>query len=52
MREKINEENTKQMTIRFPMPLYEEIEKLAIESERTFADQVRFIVKKYLEILK
>lgn len=39
-------------SIRFDKELIEKIEKLAKESERDFSAQVRYICKKYLEMIE
>ena len=43
------QEDTHQTSIRIPKALYDEIEELAEASERTVADQIRFMLKKCLE---
>lgn len=39
-------------TIRLEQDIIDEIEKLAKESERDFSKQVKFMLKKYIEIQK
>ena len=51
-KEKQTQENTKQTTLRIPMNIYEKIETLAVESERKVSDQIRFMLKRYIEIIE
>ena len=50
--EKQTKENTKQTSLRMPIEMYKKIEELADVNERTVADQIRFMLKKYLELLE
>jgi len=43
-------ENTYQTSIRIPMELYKEIEKMANDNERKPAEQIRFMLKEYIRI--
>jgi len=45
-------EDTYQFSVRLPISLYEALTELAEESDRTVADQLRFILKKHLEIAR
>lgn len=50
MNEKMNAENTYQTTLRLPIGLYEKIKELAEKNERKPAEQIRHMLKKYIEI--
>jgi hypothetical protein len=50
MGDKMTGENTYQTSIRIPMNLYNEIEKLAQENERKPAEQIRFMLKEYIRL--
>jgi len=50
MEDKQTQENTKQTSVRMPMNLYEEIEKLADKAERKPAEQIRFMLREYMRI--
>lgn len=50
--EKQSKENTKQTSLRMPMEMYEKIEQLSDTNERTVADQIRYMLKKYLELIE
>ena len=52
MYDKIYEKNYPQKSIRFEPELIEKIEKLAEESERDFSKQVKYMLKKYLEMIE
>ena len=47
-----NKEETTQISLKLPSWLYEEIKKLAILNERTFSNQIRYMIKKYIEFSK
>lgn len=46
----MNKENTKQTSLRLPKEMYEEIEKLARENERKPAEQIRYMLKEYIDL--
>ena len=48
--EKFTKENSKSITIRIPNELYLKIEKLAKEADRDISKEIRFIIRKYIEI--
>lgn len=48
--EKFTSANSKSVTIRIPNDLYEQIVKLAKTSDRKTSEQIRFMIKKYIEI--
>lgn len=50
MSEKMNNENTYQTTLRLPIELYEAIKIMAKKNERKPAEQIRHMLKKYIEI--
>ena len=52
MIEKQTKENTFQMSVRLPMSLYEEILKQAETNYRNTADQVRYMLIKFIEMQK
>ncbi len=52
MAEKMNKENTKQTSLRLPKTLYDEIEILASKNERKPAEQIRYMLKEYIELKK
>ncbi len=52
VKDKQTSSNTKHTGIRLDKDLYAEIEKLADEYERTFSDQLRYMLKQYLKIIK
>jgi len=41
---------TMQKTVRFEVEMLREIEKLAEENERDFSKQIKFMLKKYLQL--
>lgn len=49
MNEKMNKENTFQTTLRMPLDLYQKIQKMAEKNERKPAEQIRFMLKEYIE---
>lgn len=52
MYDKLYEKNYPQKSIRFEPELIEKIEKLAEESERDFSKQVKYMLKKYIEMIE
>lgn len=52
MYDKMYEKNYPQKSIRFEPELIKKIEELAAESERDFSKQVKFMLKKYIEIIE
>jgi predicted DNA-binding protein len=48
---KRTKDNTYQTSLRLPKELYEKIEKMAIDNERKPAEQIRHMLKKYIEII-
>ena len=50
--EKQNKDNTKQTSLRMPMEMYKKIEELSNTNERTVADQTRYMLKKYIELIE
>ena len=44
--------DTKPKTIRFEAELLDKIEELAAKSERVFSEQVRFMLKQYLQMIE
>lgn len=52
MYDKMYEKNYPQKSIRFEPELIKKIEELAEESERDFSKQVKFMLKKYIEIIE
>lgn len=49
MNEKMNKENTFQTSLRLPIELYKKIQKMAEKNERKPAEQIRFMLKEYIE---
>lgn len=49
MEEKQTKANTYHTNIRLPMDMYKKLEKIAETQERNISEQIRFIIKKYLE---
>jgi hypothetical protein len=47
-----NHENTIQTSLRLPTWLYVEIKNQAADSDRTISDQIRFMLKRYIEFSK
>lgn len=45
-------QNTTVKSIRMEEELAEKIQKLAIENDRSFSQQVKFMLKKYLDIIE
>ena len=50
--DKVYDAETVQKSIRLEPELLQKIEKLAEESERDFSKQVKFMLKKYIEIIE
>lgn len=50
MEEKQTRDNTKHTNLRLPMSLYNKIETLAKNSERTVSGQIRFMLQEYIKI--
>lgn len=48
--EKFTDKNSRSVTVRMPMEMYEQIEKMAKSAERKPAEQIRFMIRKYIEI--
>ena len=44
--------NVKTKTIKFDMELLDKIQDLADQSERVFSEQVRFMLRKYLQMME
>ena len=42
--------NSKTITLRMSNDMYDKIKKLAVEADRDVSKEIRFIIKKYLEI--
>lgn len=49
MNEKMNKENTFQTSLRLPRELYKKIQQMAEKNERKPAEQIRFMLKEYIE---
>lgn len=45
-------DETKQITLRLKMNIYEEVKNLAESENRNINQQIEYIIKKYLEIRK
>lgn len=52
MPEKQTQENTKQTSLRIPIDIYNKIVVLADDSGRKTAEQIRYMLKKYIEIIE
>ena len=52
MEEKRTKDNSKSLTIRISIEQYDKIKKLAEESERDVSKQIRYILDKYLDMIK
>ncbi len=52
MNKKMTQENTYQTSLRLPKDLYEKIKDLAEKNERKPAEQIRLMLKKYLELIE
>ena len=50
MQSKQTHDNTKHTNIRLPANIYDEIEKLANDSQRTISGQIRFMLIEYIKI--
>lgn len=48
--EKFTEMNSRSVTVRMPKELYDQIERMARTAERKPAEQIRFMLRKYIEI--
>ena len=48
----IEHDNTFQISIRLPVWLHTEIKNQALDSDRTLSDQIRYMLKKYIEFQK
>ena len=48
--EKFTNSNSKIITLRMSNEMYDIVTKLAEESDRDISKQIRFIIKKYIEI--
>jgi len=48
----MNDNETQQKTIRFEKEIIEKIDELRKGTERNFSQQVKFMIKKYLEIIE
>lgn len=51
MKEKQTKENTVHTNIRINKSDYEKLQKIAEDNERNISEQIRFIIKKYLEMI-
>lgn len=49
MTEKMNKDNTYQTSLRMPKELYEKIKIMAEKNERKPAEQIRYMLKEYIE---
>lgn len=49
MTEKMNKDNTYQTSLRMPKELYDKIKEMADKNERKPAEQIRFMLKEYIE---
>ncbi len=50
MNEKMTHENTYQTSLRLPKDLYDKIKELAEKNERKPAEQIRLMLKRYVEL--
>lgn len=50
MNTKQTSENTKHTNVRIDSDVYKKIEMLAAKNERTISNQIRYMLKRYLEI--
>lgn len=49
-KEKYTDANSKGISMRIPNELLDKIDELAEKAERTRSEEIRFIIKKYIEI--
>lgn len=49
MTTKMTKENTLQTSLRLPRELYDKIQKMAEKNERKPAEQIRYMLKEYIE---
>ena len=49
MEDKMTKENTYQTSIRMPKELYQKIKDMADKNERKPAEQIRYMLKEYIE---
>lgn len=48
--EKFTSSNSKTITLRMSNEMYDKVKKLAEEADRDISKEIRFIIKKYIEI--